>query len=100
MDTTFTKINDLNSHEINVIKNLESVSSKISPDRPQTTKESNLSSNVKNLDLNRNFNTFPLVQAHRLKNPKNVTIGHLNVNSLRNKFMTVEELIHGRLTLV
>ena len=100
MNTTFTKINDLHSHEINVIKNLESVSSKISTDRPQITKESNLSSNVKNSDLNRHFNTFPLLQAHRLKNPKNVIIGHLNVNSLRNKFMTVEELINGRMTLV
>ena len=63
-------MNDLNSHQINVIKNLEPVSSKISTDKPlvnQITKESNLSSNAKNLDLNRNFNTVPLVQAHRLK---------------------------------
>ena len=86
MGTTFTEMNDLNSHQINVIKNLESVSTKISTHRPlvnQITKESNLRSNPKNLDLNRNFNTFLLVQVHRLKNPKNVIIGHLNVNSLR-----------------
>ena len=86
-------MNDLNSHQINVIKNLEPASSKISTDRPlvnQITKESNLSSNAKNLDLNRTFNTFPLVQAHRLKNPKNVIIGHLNINSLMNKFTAVE----------
>ena len=93
-------MNGLNSHQINVIINLESVSSKISTDRPlvnQITKESNLSSNAKNLDLNRTFNTFPLVQARRLKNPKNVIIGHLNVNSLRNKFTAVEELIKGKI---
>ena len=63
-------MNDLNSRQLNVNKNLEPVSSKISTDRPlvnQVTKESNLSSNAKNLDLNRNFNTFPLIQAHRLK---------------------------------
>ena len=92
-------MNDLNSHQINVIKNLEPVSSKISTDRPlvnQVTKESNLISNAKNLDLNRNFNAFPLVQAHRLKNPKNVIIGHLNVNSLRKKFTAVEESIKGK----
>ena len=27
------------------------------------------------------------------KSPKNITIGHLNVNSLRNKIVAVEELI-------
>ena len=89
-------MNDLNSHQINVIKNLEPVSSKISTDRPlvnQITKESNLSRNAKNLDLNRTFNTFPLVQAHRLKHPK---IGHLNANSVRNKFTVIEELIKGK----
>ena len=102
MDTTFTEMNDLNSHQINVIKNLEPVSSEIRTDRPsvnQITKESNLSSNAKNLDLKRSFNTFPLVQAHRLKNPKNAIIGHLNVNSLRNKFTAVEELIQGKIDI-
>ena len=102
MDTTFTKMNDLNSHQINVIKILEPVSSKISNDRPsvnQITKESNLSSNAKKLDLNGNFNTFPLVQAHRLKNPKNVIIGHLNVNALRNRFTAVKELIKGKIDI-
>ena len=102
MGTTFTEMNDLNSHQINVIKNLESVSTKISTDRPlvnQITKESNLRSNPNNLDLNRNFNTFPLVQVHRLKNPKNVIIGHLNVNSLRYKFKAVEKLIKGKIDI-
>ena len=83
-------MNDLNSHQINVIKNLEPVPSKISIDRPlvnQITKKSNLSSNAKKKkkkkDLNENFNTFPLVQAHRLKNPENVIIGHRNVYGCR-----------------
>ena len=100
MDTTFTEMNDLNSLQINVIKNIEPASSKIITDRPlvnQITKESDLSSNAKNLDLNRNFNTFPLVQMHRLKNPKNVLIGHLNVNSLRNTFTVVEKLIKEKI---
>ena len=81
-----------------MIKNLEPASSKISTDRPlvnQITKENNLISNAKKLNLNGNFNTFALVQADRLKNPKNVIIGHLNVNSLRNKFTALEELIKG-----
>ena len=86
------------NRQINVIKNLEPVSFKISTNRPlvnRVTKESNLSSDA-SLDLNRNFSVFPLVQAHRLKNPKNIAIDHLNVNSLRNKFTAVEELIKGK----
>ena len=102
VDTAFTEMNDLNSHQINVIKNLEPVSCKLSTDRPlinEITKESNLSSSAKNLDLNQTFNTFSLVQAHRLKNPKNVIIGHLNVNSLRNKFTAVEELNKAKIDI-
>ena len=53
-------------------------------------KKGNLGSNAKNLDSKRNFVTFPSVQAHRYKNPKNVLIGHLNV---KNKFVAVDELI-------
>ena len=86
----------------NVTKNLEPVSSKISNDRPlvnQITKDSNLYSNAKYLDLNRNFNTFPLVQAHEVKNPKNVIKGHLNVNSLQNKFTAIEELIKRKIDI-
>ena len=29
-------------------------------------------------------------------NPENVVIGHLNVNSLENKFETVEELVQNK----
>ena len=36
---------------------------------------------------------FLLVVAHRLQDPKNITICQLNVNSLRNKIEAVEELI-------
>ena len=34
-----------------------------------------------------------------MKNPKNVIIGHLNVNSLRNKFTAVEELRKGEIDI-
>ena len=36
------------------------------------------------------------MQADRCKNPKNLIIGHLNVNSLRNKFVAVDELIKNK----
>ena len=38
-------------------------------------------------------NIFPSVTAHRLQNAKKITIGALNVNSLRNKIGAVQELI-------
>ena len=40
-------------------------------------------------------NSYPQVQQHRSKNPKNVILGHLNVNSLRSKIEAVEELMRN-----
>ena len=54
--------------------------------------------NIKSLSRNNSAeeraenDVFPSVTAHRLQNAKNVTIGALNVNSLRNKIGAVKEL--------
>ena len=80
----------------NLTKILKSFSSRKSTDRPsvdQLSEKGNLGSNAKNLDSKRIFVTFPSVQVHRYKNPKNAIIGHLNVNSLKNKFIAVEEFL-------
>ena len=57
-------------------------------------------------DVNRSFednkecsNAFQSVQKHRLQNPKNKVIGHLNVNSLRNKFEAVEKLVQNKVDI-
>ena len=42
---------------------------------------------------------FPSVAAHRLQNAKNVTIGALHVNSLRNKIGAVQELITNNINI-
>ena len=42
---------------------------------------------------------FPSVTTHRLQNAKNVTIGVLNVNSLRNKIGAVQELITNNIDI-
>ena len=39
------------------------------------------------------------MQAHRCKNPKNAIIGNLNVNSLRNKFVAIDELIKNKIDI-
>ena len=44
-------------------------------------------------------NTFQSVQKHRLQNPKNIVVGHLNVNSLRNKSEAVEELVQNKVDI-
>ena len=46
-----------------------------------------------------NGNSYPQVQQHRLKNPKNVILGHLNVNSSRNKIEAVEELMRNSIDI-
>ena len=99
MDTVVTKKDDFNN-PANVTKLSKPFSSRKTNDRPsvdQFSKKGNLGSNVKNLDSKRNFVTFPSVQAHRYKISKNVIIGYLNVNSLRNKFVAVEELIKNKI---
>ena len=45
------------------------------------------------------IDVFPSVTAHRLQNAKNVTIGALNVNSLRNKIGAVQELITNNIDI-
>ena len=37
--------------------------------------------------------TFKTLRSLRSKHPKNVFLGHLNLNSLRNKFKSLNELI-------
>ena len=37
------------------------------------------------------------MKGRRLKNPKSIILGHLNVNSLRNNLKVVEELIKGKI---
>ena len=44
-------------------------------------------------------NSYPQVQQHKLKNPKNVILGHLNVNSLRSKIDAVEELMRNNIDI-
>ena len=41
-------------------------------------------------------NAFSLLRKQRLDYPKNVIFGHLNINSLRNKFESISELIKGK----
>ena len=44
------------------------------------------------LSINECSNAFCSIKVDKLKNPKNI-IGHLNINSLRNKIIAVEEVI-------
>ena len=39
-----------------------------------------------------NSNSYPIVQAYRLKDPKNVILAQLNVHSARNKIEAAEDL--------
>ena len=52
-----------------------------------------------NLNENTADSLFPEVKNYKLENPKNITISHLNVNSLRIKFISVEELIKSTLDI-
>ena len=70
-------------------------------DRPvNPTVDNNISLSRNNSAEERTENSvFPSVTAHRLQTPKNVTIGVLNVNSLRNKIAAVQELITNNIDI-
>ena len=75
----------------------------VKTDRPIITYSRN-SNNERNrvkslLRINECSNAFKSVKAHRLQNPKNVRIGHLNINSLRNKITAVEELTQNKIDI-
>ena len=98
MDTIITKEDDCNNPtcETKILKPFSSRKNTNRPSVDQFSKKQYLGSNAKKkkkLDSKWNFVTFQLLKAHRCKNLKNVVIGHLNVNSLRKKFVAVEELI-------
>ena len=44
-------------------------------------------------------NSYPQVQEHSLQNPKNITLGHLKVNFLRNKIEAVEKLMRNNIDI-
>ena len=41
------------------------------------------------------YNIYDLLKKQRSKNPRNIIIAHLNINSIRNKFVYLEEMVNG-----
>ena len=74
--------------------------STVNTDRPIITYSRN-SNNKRNkeksfLSINECSDAFDSVKVHKLKNLKHIIIGHLNVNTLRNKTIAVEELMRDK----
>ena len=44
-------------------------------------------------DISAKGNAFTSTKSIKAKHPKNLVFGHLNVNSIRSKFVTIQELI-------
>ena len=44
----------------------------------------------------KDHDAFPLLRKQRFDFPKNNIFGHLNINSLRNKFESISQLIKGK----
>ena len=45
------------------------------------------------------LNIYDLLKKQRSKYPRNVIIGHLNINSVRNKFIYLEDMVKGVLDI-
>ena len=53
---------------------------------------------IKTISRNRS-NSHPQVQEHKLQNPQNIILGHLNVNSPRNKIEAVKEIMQNNIDI-
>ena len=53
----------------------------------------------KEVKSSKDHGAFSLLRKQRLEYPKNVIFGHLNINSLRNKFFWTSELIKGKVDI-
>ena len=82
-----------------VNKNLCFDFSAVNTDRPIVTHSRNSNNKRNKESINVSCNAFDSVKVHKLKNPKNIIIGHLNVNSLRNKIIAVEELMRDKVDI-
>ena len=104
MDNSFLRDNDI--VETKKVKNICLDSSIANTDRPiifnSETKTSETNDNCANHPVDNNSecsNAFQSIRNHRLQNPKNILIGHLNMNSVRNKFEAVEELMQNKVDI-
>ena len=84
-----------------VNKNLVPNVNSSNTDRPVNSTVDSIKSLSRNnsAEVRAENDVFPSVTAHRLQNAKNVTIGALNVNSLRNKIGAVQELITNNIDI-
>ena len=46
------------------------------------------------------YDCFKTIQKLKLKNPKKVTIGHLNINSIRNKFSELFNMLEQNIDIM
>ena len=61
---------------------------------PQSEKVNSSSKSFSDyVDICAKGNAFTSTKSIKIKHPKNLFFGHLNVNSIRNKFVSIEELI-------
>ena len=61
---------------------------------PQSVKVNSSSKSFSDYDnIRAKGNAFTSTKGIKAKHPKNLFFGHLNVNSIRNKFVSIEELI-------
>ena len=81
----------------NVVPNVNSSNT----DRPVNSTVDSIKSLSRNnsAEVRAENDVFLSATAHRLQNAKNVTIGALNVNSLRNKIGAVQELITNNIVI-
>ena len=72
---------------------------------PLTTQKASDEDSLLNTDnddmsFDTNTNAFDLIKEYRIKNANKVTLSHLNINSIRNKFSCLKELVSDNIDVL
>ena len=65
----------------------------------QNSNEVRKETKTKEVKSDKDHDDFSLPRKQRLEYPKNVVLGYLNINSLRNKFVSISELIKKKVDI-
>ena len=104
-DRTDKSISIKSNTEPNIAKNDIAIGLNTAQGEPlitQKASDEDSSSDTDNDDVNldTNKNAFDLIKEYRLKNTNKVILAHLNINSIRNKFSSLKELVSDNIDVL
>ena len=79
---------------------LDTTQDESSTTQKASDEDSSLNTDNDNTSFDSNENAFDLIKQNRLKNKDKVILAHLNINSIRNKFTCLKELVSDNIDVL